>query len=69
MSKPIGQQVPRFLTVEGSATALVYFVIAINVYCLLEAGRDKLLEGSSDVQTPRKKSTQEILTQYKFKGV
>ncbi|WVZ56585.1 hypothetical protein U9M48_007091 [Paspalum notatum var. saurae] len=30
--------------------------------------RDQLLEGSSDVQTPRKKSTQEILTKYKFKG-
>jgi hypothetical protein len=68
MSKPIGQQVPRFLTVEGSVTALVYFSNR-NVYCLLEAGRDKLLEGSSDVHTPRKKSTQEILTQYKFKGV
>ncbi|TVU47431.1 hypothetical protein EJB05_07034 [Eragrostis curvula] len=33
-----------------------------------EVQREKLFEGSSDVQTPRKKSTQEILTQYKFKG-
>ncbi|CAN6320374.1 unnamed protein product [Urochloa humidicola] len=30
--------------------------------------REQLLEGSSDVQTPRKKSTQEILTKCKFKG-
>nr|CAB3501145.1 unnamed protein product [Digitaria exilis] len=30
--------------------------------------RELLFEESSDVQTPRKKSTQEILTKYKFKG-
>ncbi|CAL4938910.1 unnamed protein product [Urochloa decumbens] len=30
--------------------------------------REQLFEGSSDVETPRKKSTQEILTKYKFKG-
>ncbi|GJN08188.1 hypothetical protein PR202_ga26082 [Eleusine coracana subsp. coracana] len=30
--------------------------------------REKLFEGSSDVQTPRKKSTQEILTKYKYNG-
>ncbi|XP_062210905.1 uncharacterized protein LOC133912261 [Phragmites australis] len=33
-----------------------------------EVEREKLFEGSSDVLTPRKKSTQEILTKYKFKG-
>jgi hypothetical protein len=31
--------------------------------------REQLFDGSSDVRTPRKKSTQEILTKYKFKGV
>ncbi|KAK3151306.1 hypothetical protein QOZ80_3AG0244220 [Eleusine coracana subsp. coracana] len=33
-----------------------------------EMEREKLFEGSSDVQTPRKKSTQEILTKYKYNG-
>ncbi|KAK3147563.1 hypothetical protein QOZ80_3BG0283940 [Eleusine coracana subsp. coracana] len=33
-----------------------------------EMERGKLFEGSSDVQTPRKKSTQEILTKYKYNG-
>ena len=41
--------------------------------CLLQspdAEREQLFDdGSSDVHTPRKKSTQEILTKYKFKGV
>uniref|UniRef100_J3LMS1 V-SNARE coiled-coil homology domain-containing protein n=2 Tax=Oryza brachyantha TaxID=4533 RepID=J3LMS1_ORYBR len=30
--------------------------------------REKLFEGPSDVQKPRMKSTQEILTKYKFGG-
>ncbi|KAF8721424.1 hypothetical protein HU200_023137 [Digitaria exilis] len=34
----------------------------------LDVERELLFEESSDVQTPRKKSTQEILTKYKFKG-
>ncbi|KAL6648319.1 hypothetical protein ACP70R_012543 [Stipagrostis hirtigluma subsp. patula] len=39
-----------------------------DVYRLLEVEREKLFEGSNDLHTPRKKSTQEILTKYKFKG-
>lgn len=40
-----------------------------NVNCLLETEREKLFDGSSDVEKPRMKSTQEILTKYKFGGV
>ncbi|KAL5210443.1 hypothetical protein ABZP36_006066 [Zizania latifolia] len=39
-----------------------------NANNLLETEREKLFEGSSDVQKPRMKSTQEILTKYKFGG-
>ncbi|BAS83668.1 Os03g0290400, partial [Oryza sativa Japonica Group] len=39
-----------------------------NVNCLLETEREKLFDGSSDVEKPRMKSTQEILTKYKFGG-
>ncbi|CAN6284629.1 unnamed protein product [Urochloa humidicola] len=40
----------------------------VNKKTKTDVEREQLLEGSSDVQTPRKKSTQEILTKYKFKG-
>jgi syntaxin-binding protein 5 len=33
-----------------------------------ETEREKLFDGSSDVEKPRMKSTQEILTKYKFGG-
>ncbi|KAL6645759.1 hypothetical protein ACP70R_017367 [Stipagrostis hirtigluma subsp. patula] len=40
----------------------------LNKKSKAEVEREKLFEGSNDVHTPRKKSTQEILTKYKFKG-
>ncbi|RCV45283.1 hypothetical protein SETIT_9G441400v2 [Setaria italica] len=40
----------------------------VNSKTKTDVEREQLFEGSSDVQTPRKKSTQEILTKYKFKG-
>ncbi|CAN6289774.1 unnamed protein product [Urochloa humidicola] len=40
----------------------------VNKKTKTDMEREQLFEGSSDVQTPRKKSTQEILTKYKFKG-
>ncbi|XP_066381771.1 uncharacterized protein [Miscanthus floridulus] len=39
-----------------------------NTKSKTDVEREQLFEGSSDVHTPRKKSTQEILTKYKFKG-
>ncbi|KAG2541554.1 uncharacterized protein LOC120693005 [Panicum virgatum] len=42
---------------------------AVNTKTKADAEREQLFDdGSSDVHTPRKKSTQEILTKYKFKG-
>ncbi|CAL4930494.1 unnamed protein product [Urochloa decumbens] len=40
----------------------------VNKKTKTDVEREQLFEGSSDVETPRKKSTQEILTKYKFKG-
>ncbi|TKV96692.1 hypothetical protein SEVIR_9G445300v4 [Setaria viridis] len=40
----------------------------VNSKTKTDVEREQLFEGSSDFQTPRKKSTQEILTKYKFKG-
>ncbi|KAF8683795.1 hypothetical protein HU200_044729 [Digitaria exilis] len=39
-----------------------------NTKTKTDVERELLFEESSDVHTPRKKSTQEILTKYKFKG-
>jgi len=42
---------------------------AVNTKTKTDVEREQLFDdGSSDVHTPRKKSTQEILTKYKFKG-
>ncbi|XP_021301631.1 uncharacterized protein LOC110429663 isoform X2 [Sorghum bicolor] len=42
----------------------------VNKKSKTDVEREQLFGGSSDdVHTPRKKSTQEILTKYKFKGV
>jgi len=42
----------------------------VNTKTKTDVEREQLFDdGSSDVHTPRKKSTQEILTKYKFKGV
>jgi len=41
----------------------------VNTKTKTDVEREQLFDdGSSDVHTPRKKSTQEILTKYKFKG-
>ncbi|PAN50170.1 hypothetical protein PAHAL_9G503100 [Panicum hallii] len=41
---------------------------AVSSKTKTDVEREQLFDGSSDVRTPRKKSTQEILTKYKFKG-
>ncbi|XP_072146858.1 uncharacterized protein [Setaria viridis] len=46
----------------------LFFLITVSRLLSLDVEREQLFEGSSDFQTPRKKSTQEILTKYKFKG-